>query len=112
MMVGVAISDIEVPNCHLEAWVFAVTPFVEFAAQAVAVNIMAQLHRNLVVDERHHVNKLFVIACGKRFLHHVDAVDDVVPLSSRHFLIVRRLELEQDVLVFVRDTVCIDWMEF
>ena len=97
-MVGVAVCQVRVPNHHLETRVDAVTPLVEFAAQAVGVHIVAHLHDQLVIDERHHVNIIGVITCHQRILHRIDAAVDVIELVFVQILIVGGFILETDAM--------------
>ena len=106
--VAVSVGQVHVPHHQLEARILAVAPLVELDAEAISVHIMAQFHRQLVIDEGHHVNIVTVVAACQRILHQVHAVVDVVTLTLFHVLIVGELVLEQDMAVGVRCTVVAD----
>ena len=105
-MTGVAESQIQVPQDHLEARVNAVAALVELGAQAVSVHVVGQLVDQLVIHERLHVDilavaldRVFEIGRRKGVLHLVNSIVDVLDLGRGQVLIVGRLVLEKDVAV-------------
>ena len=106
VVVAVAIGDVEVPEHHLEAWVNTVAALVNLRAQAIAVNVVRQLLRNLEVDKRHHVHILAIAHLGigivgrvEGIFHHVDLAGDIVILCLGQVLIFGLLELVVDISV-------------
>ena len=115
----VAEGHIGVPHHHLEARVHAVAALEEFAAQAVGVHVVAHLHHQLVVDERHHVqvaavavHGVAIAGRGQRRLHQVDLVLDVLALLGPQVLGVRFLVLEMDDAVLKGLAVAVHGMVF
>ena len=96
-------GQVHVPQHHLEARIHTVAALVEFAAQAVAVHVVAQLGNQLIGDERLHVDVAAVARVGveiswrcQHAFHLVDAVVDVFHLFGLQIVIAGKLVLDED----------------